>query len=247
MADEATPPRGRRRLVDRLYFDLGATAQAIVPGAYAWLVTVEPAAFARGAPDVSKVAAALGLSILLLAPALERRRPAAARVASIWGFVGTSLVVWIAAPASFVAPAHGDVFRGMAGLVGWGLFALASAAPALRQRPRDAAPSPVHALKRRGDSGRLDVMVLGVGIAGAVALQGIGWDVAGTERAVLVRLVALCAGVMLVGASASLVAARHSRRTWGTPARRVKRALLPLVLFGLLAVAGAVYTIALGR
>jgi hypothetical protein len=50
-----------------------------------------------------------------------------------------------------------------------------------------------------------------------------------------------------VGASASLVAARHSRRTWGTPARRVKRALLPLVLFGLLAVAGAVYTIAVGR
>jgi hypothetical protein len=235
-----------RTLLDRLVFDLGATAQAIVPGAYAWAVTVEPAAFARGAPVVSKIAATCGVGFLALAPALERKTPAMARIVSVWGLVATSLFVWVVAPASFLSPRSADVVRGVAGMIGWTLFALASCAPALPRKLRGD-PASAEALRMRGDSGRADALVLGVGFAAAGSIQCVGWSVDAPERAVLVRLVALSTGVMIVGVASSLVVARHLPRKPDTPARRVKRAVVPLVVFGLLAVAGAVYTLALGR
>lgn len=245
--EEEAGERHRRGLLDRLVFDLGATSQAIVPGAYAWAVTVEPAAFARGAPVVAKVAALCGMGLLAFAPALERKRPTVARIVSVWGLVATSLFVWVLAPASFLAPSHTDAVRGIAGMIGWGLFALASCAPALPRRLRDKPSSSVQALQRRGDSGKIDALILGIGFGAAGLLQGVGWTVDVPERALLVRLVALATGAMIVGASSSLVVARHLPRKPERAARRVKRAVVPLVVFGLLAVAGAVYTLALGR
>jgi hypothetical protein len=247
VVEEEAEGRPTRSVLDVLVFDLGATAQATVPGAYAWAVTVEPAAFVRGALVVSRVVAVCGLALLAFAPVLERKRPAAARIVSVWGLVATSLFVWVVAPTSFLAPSRADAVRGIAGMIGWALFALASCAPALPGRPRVDASSKEGTLRRRGDSGRLDVLILGVGIGLAALVQSVGWQTDVPERALLVRLVALSTGVMIVGASSSLVAARHLTRTPDAPARRAKRAILPLVLFGLLAVAGAVYTLAAGR
>jgi len=246
-AEEEAGPSDKRTLLDRLVLDLGATAQAIVPGAYAWVVTVEPAAFVRGAPVVSRVAALCGVGFLSLAPVLEKKRPRAARIVSIWGLVATSLLVWVLAPASFLSPKSADAVRGIAGMIAWALFALASCAPALPRRLRGHASSSVQVLSRRGDSGRTDALILAVGIGAAALVQGVGWNVDAPERALLVRLVALSTGVMIVGAASSLVLARHLPRKPDSSTRRVKRAVVPLVVFGLLAVAGAIYTLALGR
>jgi len=117
--------------LDRIV-DLGAAAQAAIPGLYAWGVTVAPAAWSRGSPWSAQAAAVLGLLSLGAAPFVERWSPSMARVVSVWGLVTTSGLVWVLVPAS-LAPGRLDPLRGIAGMFGWGLFALATAAPALRR------------------------------------------------------------------------------------------------------------------
>jgi hypothetical protein len=241
LSDTARRPGPLARVMD-----LGATAQATVPGFYAWVVTVAPIAFGRGAQSVSKGAALIGLVLLLLAPVCERRWPSAGRVMSIWGLVTTSLLVWVLATSGSLVPMRWDPLRTVAGLIGWALFALASVAPALP--PRELAKEGLsRRLERRGDSGRVDALIVGAAILLAASLQCVGWGAEEPERAVLVRLVSLGAGVMLVGASASIVVGRHAPRKKLAPAKRAKRALVPLVLLGLWVAAAALYEMFWGR
>jgi hypothetical protein len=230
---------------------LGATAQATVPGLYAWAVTVAPPAFARAAPEVSKVSAVLGALLLVLAPALEAKRPTAARLVSIWGLVVTSLVVWVLAPAAWTTPAHLDPVRSIAGMLGWALFAVASVVPAVPRGTKEGgAPSghraPSRPLNRRGDSGRIDAAIVIFGIGLAALLQVVGWRAEEPERAILTRLVGLSAGLMIVGASGSVVVFRHTAHRPLPARQRAKRAVLPLVLLALWIVGGAVYALSRG-
>jgi hypothetical protein len=226
--------------------DLGATAQATVPGFYAWAVTVAPAAFAKGSAGVAMVAAALGLLLVLVAPLFERRWVSLGRVMSIWGLILTSLFVWVLAPAHTEALGRSDMVRGIAGMFGWALFALAHVAPALPRRER-AADELSRRLSPRGDSGRVDAIILGAAIVVAVLLQCIGWHAEEAERSVLVRLVSLAAGVIIVSASASVVVSRHAPQKALSGRRRAKRAILPLVLFGLWVLTGTAYALVLRR
>lgn len=63
-------PSRRRQLVERIA-GIGASAQAAIPGLYAWSVTVAPSAWSLGAPFASKVAASVGVLALLTAPLIE--------------------------------------------------------------------------------------------------------------------------------------------------------------------------------
>jgi hypothetical protein len=228
---------------------LGATAQAMVPCVYAWAVSVAPAAFVRGAPTASKGAAVLGVLLVGLAPLLEARAPSVARIVSIWGLVTTSLVVWVLAPGAWTKPASPDPLRGVLGMLGWGLFALATASPAL-PRPRSAGGAGLSLsrhLKPRADSGNVDAVILAAGLLLAALPQAVGWRADVPERAVLVRLAGLSASVLIVGAASSLVVLRHTPHRTLSAGRRAKRAALPLALFGLWVAAGAVYALTLGR
>ena len=112
---------------------VGAAAQASVPGVYAWGVTVAPAAWARGASALAKVAAISAIAALLGGVVGERLVGGKVRVVSFWGFVLACALAWSAAPTA-LAPLRIDAPRGAAGMIGWALFALASAAPALQGR-----------------------------------------------------------------------------------------------------------------
>src|SRR5580692_5377049 len=68
LSSSGDPQKVRSPGVLARFLGLGATAQATVPGVYAWAVTVAPAAFVRGAPNVSRGAAVLGVFLLGLAP-----------------------------------------------------------------------------------------------------------------------------------------------------------------------------------
>src|SRR6185503_4004543 len=57
--------------------------------------------------------------------------PTWARIWSVWGFVLSSAIVWSLAPAA-LSSARLDGVRGALGMVGWALFAFASAGPVLR-------------------------------------------------------------------------------------------------------------------
>ena len=222
-------------LFDRLVAR-GAPAQAAIAGGYAWAVTVAPTTWERGAPMVATVAAGVGLVALLVSASGDGPWAGRGRVPALWVFVLASGLAWLSSPAA-LRPMRIDTTRGLAGMAGWALFALASAGPALgdRQEPGrliDGAPLEARNRSRGGATYPL------LGGAIALGLQAVGWGTANAERALLVRLVALAAGLAIVGAAAEIALARHApraRRSWRT---RMWSAGAPLLLLAVLALAG---------
>jgi hypothetical protein len=225
------------RNITRRIAGLGATAQAAIPGLYAWGVTVVPAAWSRGAPWLSQLAALLGLFALGIAPLIERWSSNGARIVSVWGLVTTSGLVWVLAPAS-LAPGKLDALWAVAGMVGWGLFALATAAPALQRMEPVVSPVGLP-LRPRATLPRGDLAYLTLGVLLAAGLQVVGWRAMAAERALLVRMVALLQGLAVIGAATAAAISRHTRRPPASSRRRLRRALLWIVLFGLMAVGAA--------
>ncbi len=252
MSDSTGSPSPLVRLAD-----LGAAGQVLVPGIYVWAVTVAPAGFGKGAPWYAGFFAIVALAALGGGALLERAPsllPAvssapARRALTLWAFVGASIATWVAFPEALSA-ARLEMARGIAGLLGWGVFAYAAAAPGLAPvtEADEEAPGAVPAarveagLKARGFVARGDAIVVGAGGLLAAALQVIGWDVATPERGVLVRLVALACGIAIVTAAAAVASARHGRR-----GRRKRVRLRGWVWVGLLLLtllAGLLYRIA---
>jgi len=240
-ADPAPPAGVARRLHERVSA-MGSVAQASVPGAYAWAATVAPVAWSRGGGALAKVAALVALVALAAGWIGEPRWGSRARVASLWGFVMASAVTWSVAPAA-LAPLHIDAPHGLAGTLGWALFALALAAPSLegnREPARVVDAEPLAARRRlaRGDAPYL----VGAAVIAAV-MQLVGWRVAGVERALLVRFVALAAGLATIDAAASVAVARHARRGQVSMRARLRRSMAVLVLLGILLLGGLLFAL----
>jgi hypothetical protein len=277
--------RSRRNVVLTRLSELGASAQAAIPGLYAWSITVAPAAWSRGAPLVAKVAAVIGVIALVTAPLVEGaglREPAPppapppdpfldpgagrpsqapppptgvaalrawtgptwARIWSVWGFVLSSAIVWTLAPGA-LSSARLDGVRGALGVVGWALFAFASAGPSLRSDP-DASARIVagSSLKPRSELPRGDGAYVAAGVVLALSMQAVGWGVSTPERAVLVRLVTVVCGVAVLGATTSIALARHVPRARASRSMRLRRALPWVVMLALFLGSGIVLTFA---
>ena len=262
------PPPRRNRVLTRMA-EIGTSAQAAIPGTYAWAITVAPAAWSRGAPVIAKIAAVIGVLALVTAPLIEgsgaapteprafgeaeatsEQRlplmarlgswtgPTWARVWSVWGFVLSSAIVWALAPTA-LSSARLDAVRGAFGMVGWALFAFASAGPVLRVDPNLAGRIVAStSLKPRSSLPRGDGVYVGVGIVLALGMQLVGWGVAAPERAVLVRLVTVVCGIAVVGGTTTIALARHAKRASATRRLKLRRALPWFVLLTLLAGAG---------
>ena len=216
---------------------VGAAAQASVPGVYAWGVTVAPGAWARGASGLAKAGAVAALLMLAVGVVGEPRWVGRARAVSLWGFVVACAVSWCAAPAG-LSPLRMDASRGLAGVLGWAIFAFVSAAPALRAPDGDErnADAPPNVAAQR--STRSDVIYVTVGALLAGVLQGAGWRIAGVERALLGRFIALAVGLAVIGASTEIALQRHAPRATPSDTRRLRRALVALVALAILALAG---------
>lgn len=214
----------------------------MVPGFYAWVATVAPTAWARGAPLIAKVAALVGLALLGASAFSEARWPKWSRATSVWGLTLTSCLVWILSPA-VLAPTRLDVARGISGMVGWALFAYASAAPAV---VRSSTPSPAREsvtgeLKPRAIVPRGDILFVAGGTALALVLQLIGWRAVSPERALLIRLVSLSSGLALIGAATSVALARHKSRTLVPSKYRVRSSLPWLIALAFLGMGGFLF------
>lgn len=219
---------------------LGPRAQATIAGMYAWATTVLPVAWGRGAGWLPKVAGIFALGSLVAALLFDRAGKY--RFASFWAFVGLCALVWLLAPSMVLAGAFQGV-RGLSGVLGWALYAVACAAPALSWRANrkppivDDEPPKEASLAPRSRLARSEQIIVGIGAIAALGLQGVGWSVPSPERAVLVRVTTLAAGVALVHTAATLATARHYERA--APARRrVERAALPLFILVALLLVG---------
>ena len=218
----------------------GAPAQAAIAGGYAWAVTVAPTVWEHGASILAVGAALVGLLALLASAAGDRLWGGRGRFVALWVFVLASGLAWLSSPAA-LRPMRIDAPRGVVGMAGWALFALASAAPALGDRQEAGRVIEDAPLEARNRFARGDAAYPLAGAAVALALQLVGWRVASPERALLVRLVALAAGLAIVGASAEIALARHApraTRAWRARARSAGGALL---LLAGLALAGVLF------
>lgn len=270
MSDDAGPHSGpmpprRRKVLERIA-GIGASAQAAIPGLYAWAITVAPAAWSSGAPMLAKAAALMGVIALITAPFVEggggatsdvvehnqKKRPFFDRIGSwtgpmwartwsVWGFVLSSALVWALAPSA-LSSARLDGLRGAMGMVGWALFAFASAGPALKADL--SSPARIIAstsMKPRSEIPRFDGIYVVVGVILAFGMQAIGWGVAVPERAVLVRLVTVVCGIAVIGGTTSIALARHGTRQPASRRRRLRRGLPWLVLLAVVMTAGFLF------
>jgi hypothetical protein len=226
-------------LFDRLVAR-GAPAQAAIAGGYAWAVTVAPTVWERGAPAIALVAAGVGLAALLALAVGDRLWGGRGRAAALWVFVLASALAWLSAPAA-LRPTRLDTTRGLAGMAGWALFALASAGPALGERQEPGRVVDDAPLEARNRFARGDVAYPLVGGAVALGLQVVGWGVTSPERALLVRLVALAAGLAIVGTAAEIALARHAPRGPRSWKARMRTVGGPLLLLAGLALAGLLF------
>ncbi|MCL2726559.1 MAG: hypothetical protein FWD69_19235 [Polyangiaceae bacterium] len=251
----APPPKGEFDFAR--IAEIGVSAQAAIPGLYAWAITVAPAAWSRTSSSVVRVFAVIGVVALITAPILEvarlpatqaptirsRQSGSGARLWSIWGFVFSSAVVWAFAP-SMHSLAKFDAVRGVFGVVGWALFAFASAGPSLRTSCGVTSRVAGSPLKPRSELVRGDGIYVGVGVMIAFCMQIIGWDVASPERAVLVRLVTLVSGIAVISAMTDLALARHIVRVPATRRLRLRRSLPWIVIALLVTCAGVALSLA---
>jgi hypothetical protein len=158
-------------------------------------------------------------------------------VPALWAFVLASGLAWLSTPAA-LRPMRIDTTRGLAGMAGWALFALASAGPALGERQEPGRVIDDAPLEARNRSARGDAVYPLLGGAVALALQVVGWGVANPERALLVRLVALAASLAVVGVTAEMALARHALRARRSTKAKMRSASAALLLLAGLALVG---------
>lgn len=132
-------------------------------------------------------------------------------------------------------------------MLGWALFAYACAAPVVEPVPE---PARIEAgVRARGRVERYDAIFVGVVCVLALGLQLVGWNVQSPERAILVRVTTLGAGILLLGGIGNFVAARHGAQKEQNPRARIKPSPPPLPLgwviaLALLVAAGVLYALA---
>ncbi len=225
----------------RKVLELGPTSQTIVAGVYAWAVTVAPVGFGKHGPRgtqnwVATVFATLAFLALVrgvVTEVLVRDKPDApraleqSRTLTLFSFATLSLVTWIVDTDS-LSPVRLGAARGVAGMLGWALFAYASSAPVVEPVP---SPARVEAgIRARGRVERGDAIFVGVVAALALVLQLVGWSIATPERGILVRVVTLGAGIMVLGGAGAFVAARHGGKSDPNPRARLRSSRAPLPL-----------------
>ncbi len=217
----------------------GPATQGAIPGAYAWAVTVAPVGWGAASSAWAMVATAVGLALVLIAPALDGRAPALARLGLGWGLVAAAAATWTLAPAGLVD--RFDAARGIAGMFGWGLFALAVASPT--RPPSGVARADSPEPRKPGRRGDMVALVVGLGLA--VALQVPGWSIEARDRALFVRLAAIAGGLGLVTTASAVGTAGPEV---GSRRRRMKATdILWVAAASLLLGAGVAYQVWHGR
>ena len=215
----------------------GAAAQASVPGIYAWAVTVAPVVWGHNQISaLAEIAVVLAPVFLLGGVVAERWWGERGRTVSLWGFTLSCAVAWSSAPTA-VTTSLSDAVRAASGMLGWGVFAFAVAGPPLGKGvsvPLAERPP----LGARRDLPRGDIAYVAAGVLLAATMQLFGWQVAPTERALLIRLIALAAGLAILGAWTEAAIARHGARAVALPRVRLRAALVPIILLVVLAARG---------
>ena len=236
-ADGTAPTEAARAGETRALF---AGAYRVLPGLYAWAVTVMVPAAARGAPAAARVGAVLALIALVAGPILVVTRPVLGRSIGIYGFVGCSLASWFALDG-LLGIGRLDPVRAALGGVGWALFAIGWGRMRDERRVPEEDPRAVTAepLAAKSTLPRWAGAIFGTALCLSALPPLLAWRVGRPEHALLAHVAAVGAAIALATVGARLAVGRGG---WVPPSPRTRlaAATAPLVLLVLLLLLGLV-------
>lgn len=196
-----------------------AVIRVLVPGVYAWLVTVALPSAQRDASALPKVSAFFALVCLIGGPVVALYRERVGRALGVYGFVGFAVMTWLLL-GDLLSGAKLDPLRAALGSVGWALFAFGwgsvrevGAIPEQDPHALTGAPLTARSMLPKGAG-----VVMGLGLAGAVVPIFLAWRIDRPLHALLGHAVAVVVAVALVTSAAVIGVSRgntrqHSPRT----------------------------------
>lgn len=213
----------------------------LVPGAYAWAVTVAIPAIGTGVlPVVCAVTALLSLVAGVL---LSYRFAEIGRLLSMVGFLGLCCVTWLLM-GDALNIASLEPVRSALGALGWMVFALGWGAvrqPGFvpEEHPRfvrDAEP-----LLPRRPLPRGTLAVFGLAVSCALGPWLLAWSVAQREHALLAHALGLGAAMWMMVSGSNIAVTLGGTRTFPGPKRRLTSAVVSFAWASALLAIGALY------
>jgi hypothetical protein len=236
---------------------LARTTDVLLPGLYAWGVTVAWPILVRPSASLPRYLALLALFALLVGSVLSIRWPAPARMLGVWLFLALCTGVWASAGVRAGGPLL-DPVQGIAGSLGWALFALGWAGDGGTAWGRSVADDPSALggppLAPRSLLWRGAPWLVAISIVAAAVLLALAFWAPGRPRALFGHAAAISGAVALVGSASEIAVRRPPARQPSEPGRlasgergpwraRLYAARAPLTLLATLGLLGAAYAL----
>jgi hypothetical protein len=215
---------------------LGERTRVLLPGLYAWLLTVGLPVMARGVRSGPRLAAAGALVTLLAALFAVGHRLGLVRAFGIYGFVLCSALTW-SLLGSDLSPVHLDRVRTALGMLGWVLYAFGwghvRAAPDGENGAHVVTGTPLIARSRLHARA---APIVGFAVLAALVFEGLAFRVDRPEHAVLSQAVAVACALLVLSTGARVALAQGTRHELASGPSRLNavalRGAILAVLFG---------------
>lgn len=215
---------------------LAERTRVLVPGLYAWLLTVGLPVMARGVRAPPRLAAAGALATLLLGLLVAGRRLDVARVLGIYLFVLCSALTW-SLLGSDLSPVRLDRVRTALGTLGWVLYAFGWGRVRVLPAEHGAHVAPGAPLVARSRLHRRALPIVAFAVLAALVFEGLAFRVDRPEHAVLAHGVAVACALLVLSAGARVALAQGARLELASGSTRLNavafRGPVLAVLFGL--------------
>ena len=214
-----------RRLALTVWARFAELGQVLLPGVFAWSVTVVPAAFG-GESGAGVVTALLALLCLVVGTILAREHQTTGIVLGIYGFLAASVATWLLNKTSLHVD-RVDAWRAGAGSIGWALYALGWGTPwRIGHHPEDDPRVQLFPkLAARQPPRFRTALSVAIGTLGALVCVLMAWRIADPDRAVLLHGAALACSVGMISASASVGVSQGEQRHPMAPRERLRSAI----------------------
>jgi hypothetical protein len=214
----------------------------LIPGLYAWSLTVLYPSLSPGASLSAKLLALLALPFLFASPFFARDRPGISRLLGIYGFLGASAAAFVAV-GPLLSAERLDPPRAALGSVGWVLYAFGWGRARTPGDPEDdpnvIAGAPLH------PRGRLPVqssLLLWFSIVAAVGFLALPFWVDRREHSVFAHAVSVVCALAVLGAAAEVALELPAPRELPSPSVRMNAIALPVAGIALLLALGLVWS-----
>jgi hypothetical protein len=213
----------------------------LVPGLYAWLLTVVHPTAQAGVSLSARLFAVIAVGALVIGVFLEIEYPKVGRWLGIYAFVGSCLFAWtLSGPA--VAVGTLDPVRSALGVLGWVIYAFGWGRSRGSRVPEDS-PNVVAGapLAPRARLSPASAPVVGIAIVAALGLEALAFRVDRSEPALLAHAAATAAALLVLGVGSRVALGLGVRREPASASIRLNAMAPPLAALAVLLGLGLVW------